>query len=141
MAITGGCLCGKVRYEINDALMDADHCHCSMCRRQHGAAFSSYANFQPGSFAWTSGQKLLKIYETPAGGGWCFCRECGSTLAGTERGEISSVTLGTVDGDPGIKPAMHIYVGSKAQWVDINDELPQYNERPTKGLGPSETSA
>ena len=59
--IKGGCLCGRVRYEITGPLFDADHCHCSMCRRQHGAAFSTYAEFNPGDFKWTSGEDHIKV--------------------------------------------------------------------------------
>lgn len=130
MAIEGGCLCGKVRYEVAGTLFNADHCHCSMCRRQHGAAFATYAEFSPGDFEWTAGEDHVKIYETKGGGGWCFCSECGSSLAGTENGRITTITLGTVDGDPGIEPALHIFVGSRARWHQITDDLPQFEERP-----------
>ena len=129
MAINGGCLCGLVRYRINGELNDADHCHCSMCRRQHGAAFATYANVGPGQFEWVSGRELTKLFETPGGDGWCFCSECGSTLAGTEKGEVTSITLGSVEGDPGIRPSAHIFVGSKADWDEITDDLPQFDER------------
>ena len=125
----GGCLCSKVRYEVAGPLLDADHCHCSLCRKQHGAAFSTYASFKPGTFKWVSGESDIKIFETPSGAGWCFCRECGSSLAGTDKGNVTSVTLGTVEGDPGIKPESHIFVGSKARWHEISDDLPQFNER------------
>lgn len=134
MAIKGGCLCGKVRYEITGRLIHADHCHCSMCRRQHGAAFSTYAQFNPGEFNWISGQDLVKIYQVAHGGGWCFCSECGSTLAGTDKGKITTVTLGTVDGDPDIRPQSHIFVGSKAPWHEIQDDLPQFEQRPGQDL-------
>lgn len=140
MTIKGGCLCGRVQYEITGPLVGADHCHCSMCRRQHGAAFSSYAEFEPGDFAWISGQDLVKIYEAPSGGGWCFCRECGSTLAGTDKGKITTVALGTVAGDPGIRPEFHIFTSSKAQWYDITDDLPQFEERPPETGRPPGTS-
>ena len=126
----GECLCGRVRYEITGPLFDADHCHCSMCRRQHGAAFATYANFNPDDFSWTSKEDHLKVYETSTGNGWCFCSNCGSTLGGTEKGRVTSVTLGTIKGDPGIRPASHIFVGSKAQWDEINDDLPQFEGRP-----------
>ena len=129
MAIKGGCLCGRVRYEIHGQLLAADHCHCSMCRRQHGAAFATYADFNPGDFKWMSGEDLLKVFETSSGDGWCFCSDCGSSLAGTVKGEFTSITLGTVEGDPGIKPASHIFVDSKAHWYEINDDLPQFDER------------
>ncbi len=128
-AIKGGCLCGKVQYEITGPLFNADHCHCSMCRRQHGAAFSTYANFNPGDFKWILGEEHTKIYETPSGAGWCFCCECGSTLCGTEKGRVTSIALGTVKGDPGIKPDAHIFVTSKAQWYEIKDDLPQFDQR------------
>lgn len=127
--IKGGCLCGKVSYEVSGPLIDADHCHCSMCRRQHGAAFSTYAAFNPGDFSWITGEDLIKVYEAQTGGGWCFCRECGSTLAGTDKGKVTSVTLGSIEGDPGVKPMSHIFVGSKAQWYEITDDLPQFKER------------
>jgi len=135
-AITGGCLCGRVRYQITGPLLGADHCHCSMCRRQHGAAFATYADFAPGAFSWIAGEELVKVYETPAGSGWCFCSQCGSSLAGTEQGRITSVTLGTVEGDPGIRPQSHIFAGSGAQWHEIGDDLPQFEERPPDGWKP-----
>ena len=131
MAIRGKCLCGKVTYQVSGALHAADHCHCSMCRRQHGAAFSSYASVNPGNFQWVNGGDLVRIYTADSGAGWCFCSDCGSTLAGTDSGVVTSITLGTVEGDPGIKPHCHIYVGSKAPWFDIRDDLPQFDERIT----------
>ena len=91
VAIKGGCLCGRVRYEITGLLFDADPCHCSMCRRQHGAASSTYAAFNPGDFKWILGEDHIKVYETLAGAGWCFCSECGSSLAGTEKGRITTI--------------------------------------------------
>ena len=130
MAIKGKCLCGRVRYEVNGPLLSADHCHCSMCRRQHGAAFASYAELNPDDFEWTRGEILVKVYETPSGVGWCFCGECGSSLAGAVGNRVRSITLGTVEGDPGIQPGYHIFVGSMAPWYDITDDLPQYDERP-----------
>lgn len=131
MAITGGCLCGKVRYQIIGDLSGADHCHCSMCRRQHGAAFATYANFSPGDFKWVSGEEYLKIFEPLSNVGWCFCSECGSSLAATTKGAVTSITLGTVEGDVGIRPEAHTFVGSKALWYEIEDDLPQFDERPS----------
>ena len=130
VAIKGGCIPGRVRYEIAGPLFAADHCHCSMCRRQHGAAFATYAEFKPGDFRWVSGEEHVRVYETPSGSGWCFCGECGSSLAGTEIGRVTTVTPGTVEGDPGVRPEAHIFVDSKAPWYEIEDDLPQFDERP-----------
>lgn len=129
MTIHGGCLCGGVRYEIDGSLGKTDHCHCSMCRRAHGAAFGTYADVDSKRFRWTAGEELLTVYESSPGIGWNFCRRCGSSLAASDSGAVTSVTLGTVDGDPGVRPQKHIFVGSKAPWYEITDGLPQFSER------------
>ncbi len=130
MVIEGGCLCGDVSYKVTGPLVDSSHCHCSMCRRQHGAAFGTYAAFRIGDFSWTAGESFVQTYEVATGGGWCFCKNCGSTLAGTDHGVIKSITLGTVKGNPGVAPELHIFTDSKAQWYEITDKLPQCKERP-----------
>ena len=58
----------------------------------------------------------------------CFCKKCGSPLVSTDSGKITEVVLGTVDGDPGVRPCEHIFVGSKAPWYEIADALPQFEE-------------
>ena len=130
MAIVGSCLCGAVRYEVEDSPGDAGSCHCSMCRKAHGAAYGTYASVEPGKFRWLSGEERVGFYESSPGGGRMFCRTCGSTLGGFENEQITSVTLGTIDGDPGIRPRSHIFVGSKAPWHEIADDLPQFEEWP-----------
>ena len=132
MAIRGGCLCGGVRYEIDGSLGEAGNCHCSMCRREHGAAFSTYADVDPSQFRWDFGEQRVAVYESKPGVGWCFCRVCGSTLAASDDGKVTSITLGTVEGDPGVRPQEHNFVGSKAPWYEIVDDLPQFD-----GLSPS----
>lgn len=130
MKIQGGCLCGGIRYEIDGPLFEVDNCHCSMCRRFHGAAFATYGKVSAEHFRWLSGQELLKVYETSPGIGWAFCRVCGSSLGVPNRGKLSDLTLGTLDSDPGVRPAAHIFVGSKAAWYEITDALPQHDTRP-----------
>ena len=129
MKVQGGCLCGGIRYEINGPLTDVDNCHCSMCRRFHGAAFATYAKVSAEHFRWLSGQDLLTVYETSPGIGWAFCRICGSSLAVITHGKLSDIALGPLDSDPGVRPREHIFVGSKADWFQITDTLPQHDER------------
>ena len=140
MAVNGGCLCGKVRYRIAGRLFDATHCHCSMCRRQHGAAYASYVDFDPADFSWTDGEALVKVYEPTPEGGWCFCSECGSSMAGTVDGKVTSVTMGSIEGDPGIRPESHIFAGSKAGWHHIDDQLPRFDEWPPENWQPPSKS-
>jgi hypothetical protein len=101
-----------------------------MCRRFHGAAFSTYGKVAVEHFRWVSGQDLLAVYETSPGVGWAFCRVCGSSLGIPANGILSEVTLGSLEGDPGVRPIEHIFVGSKAPWFEITDSLPQHDTRP-----------
>ena len=126
----GGCLCGAIRSEVGGSLSDISNCHCSMCRRFHGAAYSTYAKVSPGNFQWVKGQELLSVYETTPGIGWAFCRWCGSSLGIPSGDSLGSITLGTLDVDPGVRPSYHMFVGSKAAWHDITDALPQYDAWP-----------
>jgi hypothetical protein len=90
----------------------------------------------PGSFAWTSGEDNLTAYETNPGWGLCFCRTCGTTVAGMQGTEVHGVTLGSVDGDPGVAIEMHIFVGSKAPWDHIGGDAPRYDEFPPSSPAP-----
>ncbi len=127
MKIQGGCLCGRMRYEVDGPLFDVANCHCSMCRRFHGAAFASYARIDISNFRWLAGEGLLTVYESSPGKGWAFCRVCGSSLGVPHKGKLSDLALGLLDGDPGVRPTEHIFVGSKASWYEIADDLPQHH--------------
>lgn len=130
MVITGGCFCGRVRYQVKAPLQNARSCHCSRCRKAFSGAGSAYAEVAPGSFSWISGEELLTQYESGAGWGLCFCRTCGTTLCGLHEGTVHGLTLGSVDGDPGVQIAMHIFVESRAPWDHIGGTAPQFAEFP-----------
>ena len=133
--LTGGCLCGGVRYEISGRLSRASHCHCSMCRKHHGAAFGSYASVRRTEFRLTSGETLIARFTSSPGIERGFCRQCGSTLLWDAVGdpERFGLALGTVDGDPGVRPSLHIFTGSKAPWYEIADDVPQHPTSPRAG--------
>jgi hypothetical protein len=126
-ALRGGCLCGAVRYEITAPLENAEHCHCSMCRKAHGAAFSTNALVPTDRLAVTSGAAFISEYQSSPKRRKCFCSNCGSQLfiRRLDRPELTVVTLGTVDGDPHTLPGRHVFVASKAPWYAIADALPQ----------------
>ena len=127
--IQGGCFCGAVRDQIDGALGRASACHCSRCRKAFSGASSAYAELANGSeFSWITGENELT--EHIFGEGWrlAFCRICGSTLCGISNGKVHGVTLGTVDGDPGVQIEMHTFVGSKAAWDHIGGNAPQFEE-------------
>jgi hypothetical protein len=128
MAITGECFCGAIRYRIDGRLRDARSCHCSRCRKAFSSQASAYAEVDPGTFQWLSGEELLTSYDSKEGFGLQFCSCCGSTLCGTYQGEVHGITLGCVNGDLDIEIGRHIYVGSKAAWEVIPDGVIQFQE-------------
>ena len=130
MSIGGSCLCGTVNYEISGSFAAAGHCHCSMCRKSHGAAFATWAFVNPEEFRWISGKESVAAYASSAGRERCFCKKCGSPIVASHSGKVTEVVLGTVDGDPGVRPGEHVFVKSKASWYEIDDALPQFEAWP-----------
>lgn len=130
--ITGGCLCDGVRYEINAPLQFARNCHCSACRKATGAAFASNGYVPNETFHWTRGENLIAAYDSSPDVTRTFCRVCGSTLQFIARQYPGAfgLALGTIDGDPGCRPMRHVYVGSKAPWFEITDDLPRSTTSP-----------
>jgi len=127
----GGCLCGAVRFEIDEFLPQAAHCHCSMCRKFHGAAFATIASVLASKFRWLGGEDAIQSYTAENGTKRTFCTHCGSSLtffsprASAQQVEIA---LGTLDGDVPVEPSAHIFVGSAANWITLSDDLPQYEQ-------------
>jgi hypothetical protein len=132
--LAGSCLCTGVRYEITGPLTEVRNCHCSMCRKAHSAAFRSRATVKSRDFRWTAGENLLTWYESSPGTHRGFCSRCGSALLSRfdDTPEACGLPLGCLDSDPGVRPAMHIFVGSKASWHEITDALPQYPDWPPR---------
>lgn len=129
--ITGSCFCSAIAYELEGSLQNGRACHCSRCRKVFSGASSAYAELAPGShFHWTTGKDSLVTHNTADGWALAFCGVCGSTLCGLRNGEVHGLTLGGVNGDPGVEIEMHIYTGSKAPWDHIGGKAPQYDEQP-----------
>jgi hypothetical protein len=127
--ITGKCLCGKVRYEINGRLGPVVYCHCSMCRRATGSAFATNASVRTNEFRVVAGSELISEYESSPSNIRAFCSRCGSPLYCRWFG-LARIRLGTVDGDPGECPIAHVWARSKAPWHEITDSLEQFEEAP-----------
>ena len=126
--LAGKCLCGAVHYVVADAFVYAANCHCSNCRRTTGSAFKPFAGIERGKLAITEGRDNLIIFGEEAAND-THCRTCGSLLYSVVReGAFVHVAMGTLVDDPAIRPSKHIFVGSKAPWFTITDDLPQYEE-------------
>ena len=126
--LVGKCECGEVRYRVADAFLYAANCHCSNCRAGTGSAFKPFAGIEREKIEVIEGQdKLLVWGEEDLN--HTRCGVCGSLLYSVVRGgEYVHVALGSLVDEPGIRPAKHIFVGSKAPWFEITDDLPQHEE-------------
>jgi hypothetical protein len=125
----GECLCGRVRYEITLPLVHMGYCHCSMCRKHYGAAFATAAFVTPDAFRWISGEESLGRYRSSDALTRAFCTTCGS-VAPMPVGDLIECPAGNLQGDLGMTPREHIFVGSKAPWYTITDDLPQHEGYP-----------
>jgi hypothetical protein len=130
--LTGKCFCGVVQYTVPDAFRYAMICHCSNCRRTTGSAFKPFAGIERQKFAVTRGQDGLLIYGGDKAHD-AHCRKCGSLLYSVVRDAAwVHVAMGTLVDAPSIRPSCHIFVGSKAPWDTITDDLPQYEGHVTR---------
>ncbi|HVY66342.1 MAG TPA: GFA family protein [Gammaproteobacteria bacterium] len=129
--VRGICLCGAVQYEFTQPFQAMLHCHCSMCRKHHGAMFATFVAAPYSAFRWIGGEDALATYRSSEHGVRTYCRHCasvGPTLM-PEAG-MALAPAGNLEGDPGIRPQGHMFVASKAAWYDITDALPQYAAMP-----------
>ena len=114
--ITGQCECRKVRFEIHGEINDYSHCHCSQCRRMHGAAFATFGGVKKRDFKFISGADEITHYASSDDHDRLFCRACGSNILvdlGAEP-DARYVAMGVIDGNPELPEGYHIFVGSKS---------------------------
>ena len=124
--MTGKCYCGAVRYRVQDEFLYAANCHCSNCRRTTGSAFKPFAGIEREKLAVVEGGESLMIFGKEDAND-THCKVCGSLIFSVVRdGAFVHVAMGTLVDDPTIRPTHHIFVGSKAPWFTITDDLPQY---------------
>ncbi len=117
----GSCLCGEVKYELLSEPKKVSHCHCSMCQKQHGAAFATYASVIKSDLVYTQGAEYLAQYNSSGTVQRKFCKKCGSSIewSGSESyPDWAAVTLGTLDRPFKSAKIIDIYVDSKACWLD-----------------------
>ncbi len=130
LPLTGGCLCGSVRFEVTEPLELATYCHCTRCQRRSGTAASASALVPRRALRVLSGEELVRCWQPPDGSAKCFCSACGAHLwARREPDGPHFVRLGAFDGDPGVRPSSRQYVAYAAAWEPIPDDgLPRFPE-------------
>jgi hypothetical protein len=133
--VSGGCLCGGVRFELSEAPRLAGYCHCTRCQRRTGTAASAQARIDGRTFRVLQGEGLIKAWRHPDGGyEKCFCSECGAHLFSRDPDDHDdiAVRLGAFDGDPGVRPQWRAHTAYAAAWEPIpDDDLEHFAEGTT----------
>ena len=125
------CGCNAVAYEISDEFVSAFNCHCSNCRATTGSAFLPWGEIEREKLRVTEGAGSLKVIGDADRPREVRCGACGSLLYWTVRdGAYVRVPYGALVDEPALKPTAHMFVGSKAPWYEILDDLPQFDEYP-----------
>ena len=129
--LKGSCLCGAVSYQVNAELDTIILCHCQKCRKSNGSAFGANAPIKAGNFTLLTGKDALAGFKSSPDLVRHFCRNCGSPIYSQRPStpELVRLRIGTLDTTISTRPSAHIYVGSKAEWDAIHDDLPQHAER------------
>lgn len=133
--MTGGCLCGAVRFEVGPPSLFCAHCHCDWCRKAHGAAFVTWLGAAEARFRVLSGQDALRWFRSSEASERGFCGTCGTTLffrSSAAPGEIH-VARALVDDPVDREPAAHVFVDAAVAWVALGDALPR-RDRHEPGL-------
>jgi hypothetical protein len=129
--LAGRCRCGAVRYEVSDAFRYAANCHCSECRAATGSAFKPFAGIEREELTITGGLQHVAVFGEDELND-TRCGACGCFLFSVVReGAFVHVAMGSLVDAPTIRPTHHIFVGSKAAWFEITDDLPQFDEHAT----------
>ncbi len=134
--IRGSCLCGGIRFEISGRVTPIQICHARRCQKTTGSAFAPEAACRADRFRWTAGEDLIQVYEAPLLREppplrRDFCRVCGSPVPVVrEDSDFVGFMVGVLDDDPGSRPFRHIFLGQRAAWDELSDDLPRFDERP-----------
>ena len=126
--LAGKCGCGAVRYRVADEFRYAQNCHCSQCRAATGSAFKPFAGIERHKLEIIDGSDSLLVFGEEDLND-TRCARCGSLLFSVVRdGAYVHVAMGSLEDEPSLRPTGHIFVGSKAPWFEITDDLPQFEE-------------
>lgn len=125
---TGGCHCGRLRYQFSGPLRDIAHCHCSICRRVSGGLVTTWITLPARAFKWLEG--VPARYDSSASCARYFCADCGAHLALVTHLSPDSidVTIATLDHPERAPADRHIWTDSRLPWLRLDEHLPEEPE-------------
>lgn len=131
--LTGGCLCGAVRYSVNEDFKAFYQCHCKQCQQLTGSAFASNIFTDPENIEWEAGHDKISFYEHPTRGfSKAFCTECGSAVPFINKSKSSLIIpAGSLIDEPHIKPQANIFTSEKACWLEAGATAKNFVGFPT----------
>lgn len=130
-SLRGSCLCGAIRYEIDQLDMPVGHCHCTTCRKAHAAAFATTARVMRNHFRWLCGEDKLSAFESSPGKLRRFCSICGThVIAEWPTQPHVILRVPTLDDDPGSRPVVHIWTSHSPPWLTDVDNVKSFPEWP-----------
>ncbi len=121
----GSCLCGQVRFVAEFPSKWCAHCHCSMCRKSHGAGYVTWVGFEQDQVTFTRGQEQLGWYESSADAQRGFCRNCGSSMFFRSQrwpGELH-IAVACLNGDLDRQPQANVFFDNHVDWMPIDKTL------------------
>jgi len=125
--LTGGCLCGAVRYRLASAPFDAGWCHCRMCQRNSGSPAMVFARVPADDFVIEGGREHLRRYRSSEKAERWFCGQCGTPLLFRDlAGTTHDFSVATLDSPGTVVPEFHIYYASRIEWAEAADDLPRF---------------
>ena len=125
--VAGSCLCGAVKFSANLPSKWCAHCHCSMCRKAHGAGYVTWVGFEQEQVSITKDTDQLEWHDSSPGAQRGFCRQCGSSMFfRSERwaGELH-IALGCIDGQINFRPQANVFFDRHVEWMPIEKSLKQ----------------
>ena len=127
LVLTGHCLCGAHRFELEGELELNHHCHCGYCRKHHGTGYASLVGVPAERLHWERGE-IIRYASSPQ-----FAREscatCGTPLPQQVPDLPVFVPAGCL-GDFEAEFLFHIFAASKAEWDEIADGVPAFDAYP-----------
>lgn len=125
---TGSCLCGQVKLEISGGIQSIIHCHCSLCRKSSGTAYTTNGFIAAAGLRILGGEEQIRRYESKPGRSKIFCGACGSPLYSANSADPSRLRLrlGILDSPIRERPMSHNFITSKADWEELDADLPRY---------------
>ncbi len=126
-SVSGSCFCGAIRFSVRPPTMFCGHCHCSMCRRSHGAGYVTWLAVARDQFRIDSGESELARFRSSEHGVRSFCKRCGSSLfcETSHQPDVVDVVLANMQGPIDRRPECHVYFDNRIDWVAVDDGLPR----------------